>query len=165
SACGLRIETLIELLECHSRNWLHPDEVIDYAFDTRDGLRSDDKALTFAIIGDNSVQFGHAILDDHVDMRRPILARDCGHDAVTDRRIAASRRTDITCNARERMHQVGTADDADNAAAAGHRDALNATALHHIDDCFERFVFAYRPWIRRHDIFDFFTGRAHVFLG
>src|SRR5215468_10399912 len=141
SACGLRIGRSKELLECHSRNWFHPDEVIDYAFDAGDSLRRDNKALTLAIIGDNSVQFGDAVLDDHVDMRRPILFRDCGHDAVTDRRIVASRRTDIARKTGERVHQVGAADNADYAAVAGHRDALNAMALHHIDDRLERFVF------------------------
>jgi hypothetical protein len=62
------------------------------------------------------------------------------------------------------MHQIGTADNADKATVSGHRDALNATALHHIDDRLERFIFAYRPWIRRHDIFNFFARRLHVFL-
>src|SRR5215510_7787477 len=116
SACGLRIGRSKELLECHSRNWFHPDEVIDHAFDAGDSLRRDDKALTFAIIGDNSVQFGDAVLDDHVDMRCPILFGDRGHDAVTNCRIAASRRTDITRKTRKRMHQVGTADNADHVA-------------------------------------------------
>ena len=138
--------------------------MIHYAFDTGNSLRRDDKALTFAIIGDNSVQLGDAVLDDHVDVGRPILSRNCRHDAVADRRIIASRRIGITCKTRERMHQVGTADNADNAAAAGHRNALDAMALHHIDDSLERFVFAYRLWIRRHDIFNFFARCLHVFL-
>src|SRR5262249_18542276 len=63
------------------------------------------------------------------------------------------------------MHQVGAADNADHAAASGHRDTLDATALHHIDDRLERFVFADRQWIGRHDIFDFLARCLHVFLG
>ena len=46
--------------------------MIDYTFDAGDILRRDDKALAFAIIGDSSVQFGDAVLDDHVDTWRPI---------------------------------------------------------------------------------------------
>jgi hypothetical protein len=38
-------------------------------------------------------------------------------------------------------------------------------ALHHVNDRRKRFVFAYRPWIGRHDIFNFFGRRLDVFLG
>src|SRR6516162_6532769 len=37
------------------------------------------------------------------------------------------------------MHQIGTADNADDTPGAGHGDALNTTALHHLDGGLERF--------------------------
>src|SRR3979490_544957 len=38
----------------------------------------------------------------------------------------------------ERMHEIGAADDADDLRAAHHRQALDASALHHLHDLIER---------------------------
>src|SRR6516162_272568 len=63
------------------------------------------------------------------------------------------------------MHQIGTADNADDTPGAGHGDALNTTALHHLDGSLERFVFTDCPWIGSHDFSDFSAPCLHVFLG
>src|SRR5262249_53673144 len=59
--------------ECHARHWLYPDEMIPHALDAGNVFGRDDEARTLAIIGDHSVQFRDAVLDNHVDSRRPIL--------------------------------------------------------------------------------------------
>ena len=46
-----------------------------HLFDAGDVLGRDDKALTLAIVGDDSAQLSHAVLDNHIDVRRPILFR------------------------------------------------------------------------------------------
>ncbi len=57
------------------------------------------------------------------------------------------------------------ADHANHMPAAGHGNPLDVTALHHFDHRVKRLVLSDRPWIGRHNLFDFSARGVHVFLG
>ena len=63
------------------------------------------------------------------------------------------------------MHQIGTADNADHPPVPDHRKPFDVAAFHHVDDVFQRVVFADGPRTGRHDLGNFPARRMHVFLG
>ena len=52
--------------------------------------------LPLTFVGDDAPQFGDAILDDDIDMRRPVLLAQRRDDVVADRGIAARRSRNFT---------------------------------------------------------------------
>ena len=84
-------------------------------FDAGHVLGRDDERLALALVGDDAPQFGDAVLDDDIDVAAPIAA--CRSAARILSRIAASLPAGgwhVAREARQRMHQIGAADDADH---------------------------------------------------
>ena len=133
----------------HARDWLNPDEMVPHALDAGDIFGGDDQAGTLAIIGNYAVQFSDTRVDNNIDARCPILFADRGKDLVANCQIARSWRGDVAAQTRQRVHEIGAADDPDHTPAAGNRKAFDVMAFHRIDHRFERLVFTDRAWIER----------------
>ena len=59
--------------ERHAGHRFDPDEMIVHLFDAGDVLGRDDERLALAFVGDRAPQLRDAVLDDDVDVRRPVL--------------------------------------------------------------------------------------------
>src|SRR5206468_1302677 len=96
--------------------------------------------LSLALVEDRAPQLDDAVADDGVDeiLRSPGLLGELGEDPVADLRIRFGARGHLTGHARQRMQQIGTAEDSDDTAAAHHRQPLDAALLHRPHDLVER---------------------------
>src|SRR5689334_3587572 len=93
-------------------------------------LSRDDECLALALIHNRAPELDYAVSNDNIDLRCPGLLRALRHDLIAYRGIVCGRRLELTCNARQRVQQIGTADNADKLAVLYDWQALDTVALH-----------------------------------
>src|SRR5271169_1204011 len=163
---GARVRFVFGRGKCYARYRFDPDEMIVHLLNTRDILDRDDDGLALAIVGYDAPKLGDAVLDDHVDARRPGLLVEHGKDVIADLRIAGrNARWDVAGEACQGVHQIGAADDADHPAASHHRQTFHVAALHELDHFLERVVLRHGDRIGGHDLVDFSPRGMDIFVG
>jgi hypothetical protein len=89
----------------------------------------------------------------------------CDQNAFADRRIVNGRIVLVPYEFAQGVHEIGAADDADQASIAEHRQAFDTAALHQFNDGCKRIGLADRPWLGRHHFLHLAPGATHVFVG